>query len=453
MNELTKRIDSPEQLDRPVRVPAEAYVSRAYAEAEQDRLWRKVWLQAGRVEDLRAVGDFITYDVGPDSVIIVKTGQGEFAAYHNVCPHRGRRLVDTLPGKRNAVGTRKSFVCGYHGWTFGLDGANTYVEHAGDWQSALCGGRADRGKVRVDIWGGWIFINLDPDCAPLHDYLGVVPTMLDPYKLQDMRPRWRKWVVFECNWKVAMEAFCETYHVSTTHPEFNAFGQFRGWARNQGLHSHIGYEAAKGLEEDAGKLRLGAGDDPRITTAEMQNFTWENANTNTTPTLVAVANRLKDELPEGASAAEVSAYWITTARKEDQARGVIWPTVPSDHTVKAGTAWQIFPNFQIGHAVNNMLCYAARPYGADPDKCYFEAAVYELFPKGEAPDTEWEYTAPQDWPPVLQQDFANMAAVQQGMKNIGFRGAQPNPYMERAVASLHFNLSRYMNAGSPEPLD
>src|SRR3546814_14330090 len=61
--------------------------------------------------------------------------------------------------------------------------------------------------------------------------------MLEPYQLQNMRARWRKWVVFECNWKVAMEAFCETYHVATTHPEFMTFGQFRGWARNQGLHS------------------------------------------------------------------------------------------------------------------------------------------------------------------------------------------------------------------------
>ena len=85
---------------------------------------------------------------------------------------------------------------------------------------------------------------------------------------------------------------------------------------------------------------------------------------------------------------------------------------------------------------------ARAPIGDDPDKCYFEAAVYELYPEGEAPETEWEYTEPHEWPPVLQQDFDNMAAVQQGMKNAGFRGAQVNPYMERAVASLHFNLSR-----------
>jgi hypothetical protein len=145
----------------------------------------------------------------------------------------------------------------------------------------------------------------------------------------------------------------------------------------------------------------------------------------------------------------VSKYWLSTARRIDEERGVVWPVVDPQHTAKSGTSWQIFPNQQIGHAVNNMLCYQARPYGDDPDKCIFEAAVYELYPEGEAPETEWEYTECADWPPVLQQDFNNMAQVQLGMKNVGFRGAQPNPYMERSVASLHYNLSRFMGVGAP----
>ncbi|MET0376192.1 MAG: SRPBCC family protein, partial [Rhizorhabdus sp.] len=215
----------------------------------------------------------------------------------------------------------------------------------------------------------------------------------------------------------------------------------------------IGYEAPKGLEEDSGKLRLGTGDDPRLSTEEMQLFTWENANTNTTMTLVEAAKRLKHELPPGTPAAEVSQHWIKSAREDDARRGVIWPTVDPQHTAKAGTAWQIFPNFQIGHAVNNMLCYSARPLTAgDPDHCIFEAAVYELYPQGEEPATEWEYTPPEQWPPVLQQDFANMAAVQRGMNDIGFRGTQPNPYMERSIASLHWNLARLVGEGAPSPI-
>jgi phenylpropionate dioxygenase-like ring-hydroxylating dioxygenase large terminal subunit len=451
MNEMTKVGDAA-ILESPVTVPAEAYVSPEYARAERDLLWRKVWLQAGRLEDIPEAGNFITYDILDDSIIVMRTGPDTLRAFHNVCPHRGRKLIDTPPGQRNARGSKANFVCGFHGWTFDREGQCTYIPHQGDWQGSLTSDRTALGTVKVDSWGGWVWISLNPDAPPLAEWLGVVPEMLDPYGLQNMRPRWRKWIVFECNWKVALEAFSETYHVQTTHPEFNAFGQFRGWARTHGPHSHIGYEAPKGLEEDAGKLRTGTGDDPRVSTAEMQVFTWENANTNTTMTLVEAAKRLVDELPEGTPATEVSRHWIATARADDEARGVVWPQVDSLHTAKAGTAWQIFPNFQIGHAVNNMLCYAARPYGTDPDKCIFEAAVYELYPEGGAPQTDWDYTEPNDWPPVLQQDFANMAAVQQGMKNVGFRGTQPNPYMERSVASLHWNLAKYMGAGSPQPV-
>ena len=449
MGDQAKIVTAAEQLDQPVVIPAEAYVSPEYARAEHERLWRKVWLQAGRVEDIPNPGDYITYDIGDNSVIVLRGEDGAIRAFHNVCTHRGRRLVDTPAGQRNARGNRKSFVCGFHAWTFDLAGKCTYLEHQVDWQGRLTEDRTSLGPVQVDTWGGWVWINLDPAAGPLRDYLEPAATMLDPFQLQNMRPRWRKWVVFECNWKVAMEAFCETYHVPGTHPEFIEFGQFRGWGRNQGLHSNIGYDAPKGQEEDAAKLRLGIGD-ARISTAEMQNFTWENANTNTTRTLVDVANRLKDDLPEGTPAPEVSRYWLTTARRIDEERGVVWPTVDPQHTAASGTSWQVFPNFQIGHAVNNMLTYQARPYGPDPDMCIFEAAVYELWPQGGAPETEWEYTEPADWPPVLQQDFRNMAAVQQGMKSAGFRGAQPNPYMERSVASLHYNLSRFMGTGTPE---
>ena len=453
MAEASNTVESAEELEAPVTIGVEAYISEDYVRAERDRLWRKTWLQAGRVEDIPAAGDFITYDILDDSVLIVRGDDGEIRAFWNVCPHRGRKLVDVPEGQRNARGNRKNFVCGFHAWTFDKAGTCTYMMNEHQWQGKLTPERTRLGPVKVDTWGGWLFINLDPEAGPLRDYLEPAATLLDPYQLQNMRPRWRKWVVFECNWKVALEAFNETYHVPGTHPEFMEFGDFPGWARNHGLHSNIGYDAPKDMDENQGKLRVGTGEDARVSTAQMQNYTWAAANTNTTQTMVDVANRLKDELPEGTPPAEVLGYWITKSKQIDAERGVVWPEVPSSHATQAGTSWQIFPNFQIGQAVNNMLCYSARPYGYDPDKCYFEAVVYELFPEGEAPQTDWEFTAQADWPPVLQQDFANMRAVQQGMKSGGFRGTLPNPYMERAIPSLHWNLGKMMGTGTPRKLD
>jgi hypothetical protein len=134
---------------------------------------------------------------------------------------------------------------------------------------------------------------------------------------------------------------------------------------------------------------------------------------------------------------------------------VIWPTIPPDILGQAGTAWQIFPNFQIGQGLTVALCYGARPHPSyNPDKCIFEVSVFELYPKGQEPQTEWEYTPVGDpsWRSVLPQDFSNMAAVQQGMKSLGFPGTKPNPYRERSTVNLHYQLSKYMSTGEPQEL-
>ena len=435
----------------PLTIGVEAYISQTYARAEGDKLWSKVWQQVGRVEEIPKVGDFLTYEILDDSVIIVRSTPDTISAYHNVCSHRGRRLVDTPPGAHEARGQARQFICGFHGWRYDLDGKNTFAAERQDWPCGLTEESTKLRGVTVDTWGGWIWINMDPGCEPLRDYLEPAASLLDHFHLENMRYRWRKWLVFDCNWKVALEAFMETYHVPYTHPEFMNFGNFLGWSRAQGKHSNIGYDAPKGMEENQAKLRIGSGADPRKSTIEMQNFTWENANTNTTRTLVDAAKRLIDELPEGTPSDQVLRHWLDSARRDDEARGVIWPTVDPQVVAASGTAWQIFPNFQIGHALNNMLCYSARPYGDDPNKCIFEAAVYELFPAGEEPETEWEFTPPEDpaWRTVLPQDFVNMAAVQKGMKSQGFSGPKPNPYRERSIVNLHHNLATYMGTGAP----
>ena len=269
-------VKAAEELSQPVTIGVEAYISEDYARAERDKLWRKVWQQVGRVEEIPEVGNYLTYDILDDSILVVRTGPNEFKAHHNVCMHRGRRLIDTPDGAKNACGrARKSFVCGFHGWTYGLDGACTHIREQDDWKGQLTPQNTHLASVQVDTWGGWLFINMDPDCEPLADYLFPAAKILDPFGLENMRYKWRKWLYFDCNWKVAMEAFNETYHVFTTHPEFNKFGEFKGWAKAQGKHSNIGYDAPKDLEATKSKIRLGTGADPRISTAEMQVYTRE----------------------------------------------------------------------------------------------------------------------------------------------------------------------------------
>src|SRR3546814_20075931 len=89
----------------------DAYTSEAYLRAERDKLWCKVWLQVGRVEDLPEVGSYLTYDILDDSIIVVRTGPDAYKAFYNVCTHRGRKLIDTPPGATKAIGQRPPFVC------------------------------------------------------------------------------------------------------------------------------------------------------------------------------------------------------------------------------------------------------------------------------------------------------------------------------------------------------
>ncbi len=91
-------VESVDELAEPMTIGVDAYISPDYARAERDKLWRKVWQQVGRVEELPEVGSYLTYDILDDSIIVVRTGADTFAAHHNVCMHRGRRLVDT-PGR------------------------------------------------------------------------------------------------------------------------------------------------------------------------------------------------------------------------------------------------------------------------------------------------------------------------------------------------------------------
>ena len=100
-------------------IPADRYFSPAYMALEWERVWSKVWLLAGRSDDLKAEGDYISTDIGRESVLIVRQGDGTLRAFPNVCLHRGNRL------RPEGLGNTAEFRCMYHHWTYGLDGAIT----------------------------------------------------------------------------------------------------------------------------------------------------------------------------------------------------------------------------------------------------------------------------------------------------------------------------------------
>jgi phenylpropionate dioxygenase-like ring-hydroxylating dioxygenase large terminal subunit len=475
MREQEKAMNKPEkiasaELSEPVTFPVEAYISREYAEAEAEKLWAKVWQQAGRVEEIPEVGNYITYNICGDSILIVRANANTIKAYHNVCPHRGRRLmgdntgggpvvVAQSTGSHSACGKAKNFVCNYHAWTFDLEGKATYIMDKEDWQGALTDDRTGLTPVQVGTWGGWIWINMDPEAGPLREYLEPIATLLDPFLFEKMRYRFRVWGIFDCNWKVALEAFLEPYHVAGTHPQLTKYGDFYSFSKAFGLHGQTGFDSkehrAEGSAVETSVHRAAGNDDPRVTIARMQLEYWETIGASTTETLVKTAQTLPDELPEGTPASAVHKYWLDKARSVDAARGVIWPDISDAQMTAAGLALSIFPNMNLIPGPTFSLQYRVRPYGNDPDKCIYEAVALDRFPEGEEPATEWTYL-PQDlekWPFVISQDISNMVEVQRGYKSRGFRGNLPNPWQERKVTNLHAGLAKYMGTGAPVPLD
>jgi len=137
-------------------VPKERYTTRAFLDAEMERLWARVWQIACREEELAAVGDYVTYQIGDQSIVVVRDDAGKLAAFHNAWLHRGTRLLDGA-GHLDQARVR----CPYHGWCYDLDGRLRDVPDRHDFDALPDGMRLV--PVRVDTWGGFVFVTMAPD--------------------------------------------------------------------------------------------------------------------------------------------------------------------------------------------------------------------------------------------------------------------------------------------------
>tara|TARA_B100001123_G_C15338738_1_gene1033879 strand:- start:4000 stop:5610 length:1611 start_codon:yes stop_codon:yes gene_type:complete len=196
----------------PTLVPAEVYYSREFFAKEMEQLWMHVWQMACHEDDLSNVGDHMPYDIGELSFLIVRTGPDEFKAYRNACLHRGRRLKER-PGKK-----LHEIRCPFHAWAWNLDGSIKEIPCEWDFPG-INKDDQDLPEVPVGRWGRFIFINPDPNCESFEDFLDDFPSNFEllPYEKRHKVAEVRK--VLRANWKVAQDAFAESWHVFSTHPQ------------------------------------------------------------------------------------------------------------------------------------------------------------------------------------------------------------------------------------------
>jgi phenylpropionate dioxygenase-like ring-hydroxylating dioxygenase large terminal subunit len=194
-------------------------ISPEYFAREQDAIFKRAWLNVGRVERLPRVGSYFTKEIAAAnaSVIVVRDKQGDVRAFHNICRHRGNKLVWTDDPAQESEGICRQFTCKYHGWRYDLEGALTFVQQEGEFFD-LDKAQYGLAPVHCDVWAGFIFVNFarEPDRS-LREHLGPMVTALEGYPFEQQTSRFSYQTTIDANWKLYMDAFAEFYHAPVLH--------------------------------------------------------------------------------------------------------------------------------------------------------------------------------------------------------------------------------------------
>jgi Rieske 2Fe-2S family protein len=237
-------------------VSYEDSISPEFYELEREAIFKRAWLQVGRVEQIPRTGNYFTKDVSAvgTSIVVVRGTDGEVRAFHNICRHRGNKLVWSDVPTEEVSGSARQFTCKYHGWRYGLDGACTFAQQAGEFFDL---DTADYGLVPVhcDVWAGFIFVNFAREPSQsLREFLGPMILEVEGYPFDQMTDRYGFQVECRANWKVFSDAFMEFYHAPVVH-----VGQHPRALRagiNQGGYEapHYQLDGPHGLITTAGSL-------------------------------------------------------------------------------------------------------------------------------------------------------------------------------------------------------
>ena len=205
--------------DRPVKcgLPAHAYTSDAFFEAECSRLFPAAWTFVGFAQEMPRPGDVAPVTVGGLPVLLVRNGDDEIAAFHNVCRHRCAILVDAPANVGHFL------RCPYHCWVYDLDGALRKAPHFGgpgkEYPDGFTPDEHGLVPVRCTVWHDWIFVNLDGNAPSFDDYAAALQGRLAGIPFDSLRPIGMIDLgEVATNWKFLMENFIEPYHVQFVHP-------------------------------------------------------------------------------------------------------------------------------------------------------------------------------------------------------------------------------------------
>lgn len=409
-------------------VQTQEYLSKDFAEQEMRGLWGRVWQMACREEEIPEIGDHLLYEVGPWSLIIVRSAADEIRAHFNACLHRGRQL-------RDCGGSVKAFRCPFHGFTWNLDGTLKHVPAPWDFPH-LSEERFRLPEARVGRWGGFVFVCLDPEAPPLEMFLEDIPAIYERWPMEHRFIAAHVAKPLHCNWKIALEAFVESFHVTDTHPQAASYiGDF-----------HTQYDVWEGKRHYSRMISPRGLASPSLGGALTPDEVLQSSEPDAGPITV----------PDGQTPRRVMAD-----RKRAQLAPVLGPAVESvtDSEAIDTIQYWIFPNLVCWWGYGAPITYRFRPLGADPDWCLQEVYLLVPVPHGRPRPKAAPLNllrADQSWTDakelgglgaVFDQDAANLWAVQKGLRSLRSGETTLARYQENRLRHFHETLRSYLHSG------
>ncbi len=410
-------------------ISIDRYTSKEWHDREVEKIWRKAWQMACRVEEIPNPGDHIVYEIVNDSLIVTRTNTGEIKAFFNACLHRGTQL-------RKEGGCIKQIRCPFHAWTWNLEGKLTDVPAAWDFPH-INREELSLPEAKVGVWAGFVFINMDPNCEPLETYLEILPDHFKAFALEDRYKAAHVAKIMPCNWKLPLEAFSETYHVFNVHAQVMTYNddentQYDVWPGVRHVNRMISIQGVPSPSRPDVP--------PETTIAHIRRDA---------PFFAGKPIELEDGETARAALAKRAREKFTKASGRDMS-GI------SDTESLDLIEYMVFPNFSPWGGYSLPICYRFRPYGDDPNRSIME--IMYLFAK--RPDGSHPEPAPIRWlgedepwssakemgsgALLADQDTDNLMRIQRGLKTTRKPGVTLARYQESRIRHFHQTLDAYM---------
>jgi len=221
------------EIARAWTLPSVLYTDPRTLLAEKENIFARTWQVVGHVSQVENPGDYFTTELMGEPLLLVRGSDAQLRGFYNVCRHRAGPPAQ-------GCGSRKLFRCGYHGWTYGLEGeliSATEIEGVQGFRPSDFALK----PVRTEQWFNLVFVNLDLGARPLRESLGELPQQAEKFPFAEMKLFERRTYDMKCNWKTYVDNYLEGYHLPSVHPGLNRELDYNAYVVEPHARGYEGY--------------------------------------------------------------------------------------------------------------------------------------------------------------------------------------------------------------------